>query len=113
METGSCRVHRQCMWRSNILAEFAFKPRGFRASREPTRLQCVDNFVDFFLPDRGKVERNKRIHAFLCLCVQSPPRATNDGAWQKLERIEFIEFLSGLICESCADGDANKNRWVP
>ena len=35
---------------------------------------------------------------------------TNDGAWQKLERIEFIEFLSGLICESCTNGDADKNR---
>src|SRR5215470_10246435 len=33
---------------------------------------------------------------------------TNDGAWQKLERIEFIEFLSGLICESCTNGVQTK-----
>src|SRR5262245_39133964 len=33
---------------------------------------------------------------------------TNDDAWQKLERIEFIEYLSGLICESCTNGGANK-----
>src|SRR4029453_6190270 len=29
---------------------------------------------------------------------------TDDGASQKLERIEFIEFLRGLICESCTNG---------
>src|SRR5262245_18016356 len=37
---------------------------------------------------------------------------TDDGAWQKLETIESIEFLRELIFESCANGDENKNKTM-
>ena len=61
VQTGSGGVYRQGRSRTDVTPKFLLKLSRSGTGRQPPRAQRGHHFVDFLVPDGGKVEWNERI----------------------------------------------------